>query len=225
MRPESDAVASKARILLVDDHPIVLQGLKQLINEEDALTVCGEASDSSETLEAVESLKPDLAIVDLSLKGGSGLDLIKTLRARHPEILVLVLSMHEESLYAERALRAGARGYVMKEEATECLIAAIRKVLKGLIYVSDKLANRLLTRIVEGGSQDRDSIVDKLSDRELQVFEMIGRGFSTRQVAERLKLSIKTIETYREHIKEKLGLHHATELVQYAVNWVQQPRA
>jgi DNA-binding NarL/FixJ family response regulator len=209
------------RILLVDDHPIVLQGLTQVVNHSPSLMVCGQALNAEEALQAVEQLKPDLVIVDISLRGTGGLDLIKTLGDRQPDLPVLVLSMHDESLYAERAIRAGARGYIMKEEATEKLLSAIHRVLEREIYLSEKMSRKLLSQLVSRRRSKEGSPIDVLSDRELEVFQLIGQGYSTRQIAERLRVSGKTVESHREHIKDKLKLRSATELMQHAFQWVQ----
>lgn len=211
----------KAKIFLVDDHPVVLQGLTQLINQQEDLIVCGEASDSPGALKAIEALKPDLAIIDISLKSGSGLDLIKALQRRFPKLPILVLSMHDESLYAERVLRAGALGYITKQEATEKLITAVRRVLDGDIYLNEKATSKILSRVIGTSPAKNLSPVNGLSDRELEVFQLIGQGHGTREIAKMLHLSIKTIETYREHIKEKLKLGNATELVRHAVRWAE----
>jgi DNA-binding NarL/FixJ family response regulator len=210
-----------SRVLIVDDHPIVRSGLGQLVQQEADLQVCGEASDASEALDEIERKKPDLVLVDISLGGSSGIELTKTIRERYERLPVLVLSMHDESLYAERALRAGAKGYVMKQEAAETVLKAIRKVLGGGLYVSDTIAARMLQEFVEGGSDQARVGVETLSDRELEVFEMIGRGMPTREIAERLHLSVKTIETHRAHIKQKLNLRNATELLHHAVHWME----
>jgi DNA-binding NarL/FixJ family response regulator len=210
----------KANIFLVDDHPIVRQGLTELINHENDLKVCGQAEDANQAMKSVKELKPDIIIVDISLKETSGMELIKDLNIQYPNLPVLALSMHDESLYAERALRAGAKGYIMKAEATEKVIMAIRKILGGEIYISDKMASKMMHKLVGGNSQINASPVELLSDRELEVFQLIGKGFGTRQIAERLYLSIKTIETYRAHIKEKLHLADSAALLQYAIQWV-----
>ncbi len=211
---------SKTRILIVDDHPIVRQGLAELINHESDLAVCGQAEDSHEALRAIKELDPDLAIIDISLRETSGLELIKDIHSQYPGLPVLALSMHDETLYGERALRAGAMGYIMKQEATENVIAAIRKILGGEIYVSEKMATRMVRKLVTGQIETSTSQVERLSDRELEVFHLIGKGHGTRQISERLHLSVKTIETYRAHIKEKLNLADAAELLQYAIQWV-----
>jgi DNA-binding NarL/FixJ family response regulator len=205
----------------VDDHPIVLEGLKQLIDQQPDLNVCGELADGRATLQTVERLKPDLAIIDISLKAVNGLDVIKALKAEYPNLPVLALSMHDEMLYAERALRAGASGYVMKQEATKNLLNAVRWILGGAIYLSERVTSKLLARMANLKSGGTASALEELSDRELEVFQLIGQGASTRRIAERLGLSIKTIESHRENIKKKLKLQDAAELVQYAVSWYQ----
>jgi DNA-binding NarL/FixJ family response regulator len=217
--------AKKRTILLVDDHPIVLEGLKQLIDQQPDLRVCGELSDGRAAVATVERLRPDLAIVDLSLKAVNGLDVIKALKAERPELPVLALSMHDEMLYAERALRAGASGYVMKQEATKNLLGAVRRILDGGIYLSDNMTAKLLQRVANTKSTGSTSVLEQLSDRELEVFRLIGEGASTRRIAEMLKLSIKTIESHRENIKRKLSLQDAAELVQCAVTWVHDSAA
>jgi DNA-binding NarL/FixJ family response regulator len=216
--------ARKKRILVVDDHPIVRQGLSQLINQEEDLTVCGAAKDASSALEAIAGSQPDLLIVDVSLEGPDGLDLLKTVRLRDPALPVLVLSMHDESLYAERALRAGARGYIMKQAATEGLLGAIRRILGGDIYVSDSVASRMLQQFTGRATPTERSPVEGLSDRELEVFRMIGQGHGTREIADLLHLSVKTVESYQAHIKEKMSLKNSRELVQHAVRWVSNER-
>jgi DNA-binding NarL/FixJ family response regulator len=209
----------KTKILIVDDHPIVRQGLAELINHEDDLVVCGQAEDGHQAMAAIKKLQPDLAIVDISLKETSGMELIKDIKAQYSDLVVLALSMHDESLYAERALRAGAKGYIMKAEATENVVSAIRKVMTRQIYVSDRMAAKMVRKLVGGGPDVGASAIDRLSDRELEVFSLIGQGFGTRQIAERLHLSVKTVETYRAHIKEKLNLADASELLRYAIQW------
>ena len=210
----------KKRVLIVDDHPIVRQGLSMLINRNDDLLVCGYAVDVPEAMEAVRILKPDMAIVDISLKDTNGIELIKDIKAYDPALPILTLSMHDESLYAERSLRAGAKGYVMKQKGTEKLISAIRTVLGGGIYISDRLAGRLISKMVSGKSETGGSLLESLSDRELEVFLLIGKGQRTRQISDQLHLSPKTVETYRSHIKEKLNLGSSTELLQHAIQWV-----
>jgi DNA-binding NarL/FixJ family response regulator len=219
-KPGHDKASARRGVLIVDDHPIVRQGLAQLISQEEDLEVCGQAEDAHQALHAVREHAPDLVVADISLKETSGMDLLKDLRIQHPELPVLMLSMHDEAVYAERALRAGARGYIMKQEATERVVTAIRRVLAGDVYVSDGMAARMVSKLASPGRRAGGSPVDGLSDRELEVFRFIGEGHGTRQIAERLHLSIKTIETYRAHIKEKLDLKDATELLRAAIEWV-----
>jgi DNA-binding NarL/FixJ family response regulator len=215
---------AKRAVFVIDDHPIVREGLVQLINREADLVVCGHAEDAYGALKAMESLKPDIAVADISLKGVDGIELIKNLKMRIPDLPVLVLSIHDESLYAPRALRAGARGYIMKQEATENVLVALRRVLNGEIYLSERMANKMLQQLVGIGSATGRFSIDRLSDRELEVFRLIGQGHGTRRIAEELRLSIKTVESYREHIKDKMTLHDASELVQHAIQWVQQEK-
>lgn len=219
--PSQGPVASARRILLIDDHPIMRHGLAQLLRAEDGLTVCGEAGNASEGLQSVGLLKPDLVIIDLTLPDKSGLELLKDIQAIHPGTLCLVLSMHEESLYAERSLRAGARGYMMKETAADNLVAAVRKVLSGGIYVSDTMASRMLEQVT--GNRGRGGVagIDTLTDRELEILEMIGQGTATKIIAGRLSISTRTVEAHRAHIKEKLGITDGAALVRYAVQWVE----
>ena len=211
--------SGKARVLLVDDHPIVRQGLGQLINEEPDLSVCAEAEDFQQALASLDC-NPDVAIVDISLKERSGIELIKEIRSRKPQLPILVLSMHDESLHAERVLRAGAKGYIMKQEATEQVMNAIRKVLKGEVYLSDKMASRMVNRLVAGPQNIGGSPIERLSDREFEVFQMIGQGTGPSEIAEKLGLSVKTVETHRERIKEKLNLATGSELIRYAMQYV-----
>ena len=211
--------AKKNRVFVVDDHPIVRQGLALLINREADLVVCGEAEDAHTAVQAIATAKPDIMVVDISLNGPDGLDLLKDIRARYPELPVLVLSMHDESIYAERALRAGSQGYIMKQEATEKVLVALRRILSGEIYVSERIANRMLQRYIGGPSAGKPSTIADLTDRELEVFRLIGEGHSTRQIAEELHISVKTVESYQAHIKEKLSLRSARELVQHAIQW------
>ena len=219
MKVKKSAASGKQRILIVDDHPMMRQGLAQLINSEPDLTVSCEADTARQALEAIGQSKPDLALVDISLPDKSGLELIKDLHALYPELRVLVVSMHDESLYAERVLRAGGRGYVMKQEGGKKLMGAIRHVLSGKIYVSEKMSARIL-EIFSGGRRDgTGSPVGGLTDREFEVFQLIGQGKGTREIAEYLHLSVKTVEVYRANIKEKLGIKSATDLVRFAVRW------
>ena len=207
------------RVFVVDDHPIVRQGLTLMINREPDLVVCGEAEEARTALDEMADTQPDIVIVDISLSGPDGIDLIKAIRVRHATLPVLVLSMHDELIYAERALRAGANGYIMKQEATDRVLIAIRRILKGDVYLSDRAASRIAEQYVRGAATPSRPAVAVLSDRELEVFRLIGAGHSTRQIAETLHLSIKTVETYQAHIKEKLSLRSARELVQYAIEW------
>jgi DNA-binding NarL/FixJ family response regulator len=222
---------SKARVLLVDDHPIVRQGLANLIDQEEDLCVSDQASDAQQAMESLAKQRPDVAIIDISLGDRSGLELIKEIRARFSELPILVLSMHDEGFYAERALRAGAKGYVMKQEATEKVMTAIRKVLAGDVYVSEQMAGRMLGQMVGARSSPGGagaaalanasaSPIARLSDRELEIFTMIGRGLGTREIAGKLFLSVKTVEAHREHIKDKLSIRSATELMRHAVQYV-----
>jgi len=210
----------KSKVFLVDDHPIVRKGLAGLINQELGLVICGEAEDGPTALNAIFYEKPDIAIVDLSLKGMDGIELIKQIKARYPKLPVLVLSMLDEQMYAERVLRAGAKGYVMKQEGTEKLVTAIRRVLKGEVSISQDLSEKMLKIMTGDPIKKNPHPVERLSDRELEVFRLIGQGVGTRLIAERLSLSIKTVETYREHIKEKLMIKSAPELIKHAVDWV-----
>lgn len=213
-------------MLLVDDHPILRKGLAQMINMEQDMTVCGEAEEAGKAFELVGTLQPDVAVVDISLKTGNGIELVKNVKARYPELPILVLSMHDESLYAERALRAGSLGYIMKEEATEQVLVAIRRVLKGEIFLSEKMKSRMLQQLTTGGrNKVVVSPIENLTDRELEVFRLIGEGRSTRQIAAELHLSVRTVEAYREYIKSKLNLRNATELVQHAFHWVHHEAA
>ena len=211
--------ARKTTVFVVDDHPIVRQGLTLLINRESDLAVCGEAEEMHSALRSIQAVKPDILIVDISLNGPDGLELLKNIRITSPRLPVLILSMHDESIYAERALRAGANGYIMKQEATEKVLVALRRILSGEIYVSDRIANSMLRHYVRGVNASEHSSVSDLTDRELEVFRLIGEGQGTRQIAEALHLSVKTVESYQAHIKEKLSLRSARELVQHAVQW------
>jgi DNA-binding NarL/FixJ family response regulator len=210
---------SKIRVLVIDDHPIIRQGLSQLINQEADLMVCGAAEEAHSGMSALESLKPDLVILDISLEGPDGIELLKNIRLRYANLPVLILSMHDESLYAERALRAGANGYIMKQEATDSVLVAIRRIMKGEIYVSERMSKRLLQQFARHTTVVSRSAMEDLTDRELEVFRLIGQGHTTRQIAEELHLSVKTVESYQARIKEKLSLRNARELVQRAVQW------
>ena len=212
------------RVLIVDDHPLLRKGVSELIDQERDLIVVGEAEDAFKAINAIEQSKPDVALIDISLGDTNGIELLKNIKARFPKLKLLVLSMHDESVYAYRALRAGASGYIMKQEGTEKVLLALRKVLQGEVYLSERLGNRLLHTIVNGRTSSTTSPVESLSDRELEVFSFIGHGHGTRAIAEKLHLSIKTIETHRAHIKDKLKLQNATELVHHAIQWVQSER-
>lgn len=209
------------KIIIVDDHPLMRKGLALSLDGELDLEVVGQAADAEIALSMIDKLNPDVAIVDISLPGMSGLELIKHLQAVRPEMRTLVVSRHDETLYAERAIRAGARGYVMKLEAADEIVKAVRRVLAGGIYVSEEINERLLMGLAGGRDELAQSPLEILSDRELEVFELSGRGLATREIAERLHLSVKTVESYRARIKDKLNLKTAAELMQHAVQWVE----
>jgi DNA-binding NarL/FixJ family response regulator len=208
----------KIKILLVDDHPLVREGLANLIHQQPDLEVCGEAASEPQALQLIGSVQPDLAVVDISLENGSGLELIKSIKLMHPGVAMLALSMHDESLYAERALRAGARGYLMKREAAKKVIQGIRAVLAGQLFVSEKITALMAERFVQGRTA-ATSPVEQLSDRELEVFQLLGRGQSTRQIADHLHVGFKTVQAYCARIKDKLQLANATELLRAAMQW------
>lgn len=210
-----------SRILIVDDHSIVVQGVIMLVNQEDNLEVCGEASDAEGGMRAIETLHPDIVLVDLSLPGVPGLEFIKGVKSRYPELPMLVLSMHDENIYASRVLRAGALGYVMKDQSAENLVAGINHVLNGEVYVSTTVATRIMQEFAIGKKKYLTDEIEILSDRELEVFRLIGKGRSTRQIADQLILSVKTIDTFKAKIKDKLHLLKSSELIQRAVLWMQ----
>ena len=212
------------KILIVDDHPLMRKGLAMTLEAEVDLSVTSQAASAEEALSMMEDSQPDLAVIDVSLPGMSGLELIKHLRAVNPDLSVLVVSRHDESLYAERAIRAGARGYLMKMEAADVIVKAVRHILAGGIYVSEEIKERLLLGMMAGKDVSQ-SPLEVLSDRELEVFELTGRGLGTREIAERLHLSVKTVESYRARIKNKLSLNTAPELIQHAVQWVESEGA
>lgn len=215
------AADGRQRVLLVDDHPVVCEGLAQRINEETDLVVCGQARDAHAALEAIEKFQPHIAVVDLALGEGSGIELIKDLKIRYPQLPTIVLSMHDEALYAERSLHAGAKGYVMKQQETDVLLQAIRQVLRGQVYLSEKVRDSIVNRI--GGTVPENkvtSLAQKLSNRELEVFQLIGDGYATHEIARRLHLSNKTVASHREHIKEKLNLRTSEELARFAIHWL-----
>ena len=216
---QDKADARKMQVLLVDDHPVVRDGLATIINHEQDLNVCGEAEDAYQALKAAAELRPDVVVVDVSLKDSDGIELTKSLKARYPELSVVVLSVHDESLYAERALLAGAKAYLMKDAVSENIIKAIRTVLSGEIYVSNTISKKFLHKIARDKAGTTKTAMDNLSDREFEVFRLIGEGYKASQIAEQLHLSTKTIETYRSRIKEKLDLPNAAELLQYSIKW------
>ena len=209
----------RRRVFLVDDHPITRYGLMQLLGREPDLQVCGEAGNAQQALAALDAVRPDLLLVDITMPGKSGLELVRDVRLLHPAVLVLVVSMHDETVYAERMLRAGARGYIMKDEGGEKLLEAIRQVLAGEVYVSKRMASAILNALAPAASANRQGTPASLSNRELEVFQLIGQGLSTRDIALRLHVSGKTVATHRAHMKEKLGLQTGPELIQQAVHW------
>lgn len=212
----------KTRIFIVDDHPLLRRGLAELINREPDMVFCGEAEDSPSAMKSIAQIKPDLVIVDISLKGYNGIELIKNIKAFDQKIQVLVLSMHDESVYAMRVLKAGAKAYVMKQEVVDKVMEAIRRIRAGKVFVSERVASRMLDQVVVGGDPAPDSPVDLLSDRELEIVNMIGSGLPTREIAAKLHISIKTVESHRARIKEKLNLQNAIQLVQFCVRWVEE---
>ena len=210
----------KHRLFIVDDHPITRQGIAVLINQEADMTVCGEADSAPLAMDLIPKAAPDLAIIDITLKTTSGIELMKNIKALLPDMPVLIMSMHDESLYAERALRAGAKGYIMKHEASEKILIAVRRVLSGELYLSEKMKEKMLHRLVKSRKEEVVFSIDTLSDREMEVFQLIGNGYSTRQIAGKLNLSVKTIDSYREHLKLKLRLEKGADLVRHAIQWV-----
>ena len=216
---ESPEAVTTRRVIIVDDHPVFRHGIRQLVSKLPEVQVCAEAENAQTALEVMRDHRPDVALVDVSMPGTNGIELVKLMLAEFPQLIVLVVSMHDESLYALRALRAGAKGYVMKQQAVETVLGALRKVIGGGIYVSPQFSERLVFKAIQGSNTDLGSPVDKLSDRELEVLQLFGHGETTRGIAERLHLSVKTIETHRTHIKEKLGFKDADELVRFAVEW------
>jgi DNA-binding NarL/FixJ family response regulator len=212
----------KSKVFLVDDHPLVREWLTNLNHQEDNLIVCGEAEDAAAALRGIEKTKPDVVIVDLSLRGSSGIELIKAARLKAPATAIIVLSMHDENLYAERVIRAGARGYVMKRETAQKIIAGIQRVLKGELYFSDSIANAFARKFVDGPSAAALTPMETLSDRELEVFNLLGQGFETRRIAESLNVSIKTVQAYCSRIREKLHISNGLELLREAMRWHDQ---
>jgi len=215
-------MAVKTRIFIVDDHPLLRRGLAELINHETDMVFCGEAEDSPSAMKLITQIKPDLVIVDISLKGYNGIELIKNIKAFDHSIQILVLSMHDESVYAMRVLKAGAKAYVMKQEVVDKVMEAIRRIRMGKVFVSERVASRMLDQVVVGGDPATDSPIDLLSDRELEIVSMIGSGQPTREIAAKLHISIKTVESHRARIKEKLNLENAIQLVQFCVRWVEE---
>jgi len=216
---ERPAQVAKKTVLVVDDHPLMRQGLALLINQQQDMLVCGEAEEAQAAMQAIAHLHPDIMILDISLTGPDGLDLLKNIRTTNPDLPVLILSMHDEAIYAERALRARANGYIMKQEATEKVLVAVRRILNGEVYLSERMSNKMLQQYVGGAPAMIQSRIASLSDRELEVFRLIGEGRATREIAEELHLSVKTVETYQAHIKEKLALRSGRELIQHAIQW------
>ncbi len=211
--------ADKSRIFLVDDHAMFREGLRQLIDREPDLIVCGDAAQPEEAMENIRKLKPDLAIVDITLENGNGIDLVKAIKNEFEDLPVLIVSMHDESLYAERALRAGAMGYVMKQEPAKTVKTAIRKVLGGDMHLSEKMASSVITRLMHGVGDVPPSPLERLSDRELEVFQMLGQGKGVRQIAEEMNVTIPTINSFRNRIKEKLQFKSSTEVMLHAIHW------
>ena len=223
LKEKTKSSAEKAkRIVIVDDHPLFRKGLEELIQSDDSFAVCGEAGNAAEAMEVIRKLNPELVIVDLSLPGANGIELIKNIRAEFSKLPILVLSMHDESLYAVRALRAGADGYVMKHEAMANVIQAIREVFDGRPYLSPAMAAQVITKFAHRQAEGEVDAVERLSDRELEILELIGKGHEVRQIAKLLHLSPKTVETHRAHIKEKLNLANARQVGRFAVQWVAQ---
>ena len=216
-------MSDKTRILIVDDHPLVREWLSNLIEQTSDLTVCGEAENAQTALDAIARTEPALVIVDLSLGAGSGIDLIRSIRSLHPRLAIIVLSMHDERVYAERCIRAGARGYIMKRESTKKIVEAIRDVLKGNMYLSKELTDLFAERFVTGSPASGGQSIAQLSDRELEVFQLIGQGYETREIASSLNVNIKTVQTYCTRIKEKLRLNNGAELLREAVRWHDSP--
>ena len=209
----------KKTIFIVDDHPLIRQGIAQLIDRESDMLVVGEAGDMEEALQTIKKVNPHLVIVDINLKGSSGIELTTTLLALYPKILILIISMHDESLYVERVLKAGAKGYLMKDEATTHVITAIRKVLSGEIYISDHMRDTLVNKVISGRKTLAGSLPETLSNRELEVLQLIGQGLSTRQIGNTLHISVKTVDSHYANIKTKLDLKNSHALIQYAVKW------
>lgn len=215
------AMSMKRKVFVVDDHSVMRWGYIALINQEPDLEVCGEAASALEAIEKMQDSRPDIAIVDISLDGMNGIELTKHLKSRHPDLPILIVSMHDEALYGERALRAGAQGYIMKKEARTKIIDALRQMLRGSFYLSDEMTTKIFTQYQGGRIEKQVSSIERLSDRELEVFELVGRGYSTREIAEALLISPKTVDSHRTRIKTKLAIERTSELLQQAVQWVQ----
>ena len=222
---EHKTLAVKKTVLVIDDHPLIRQGVAMLINQQEDMEVCGEAEDMHAAMQCIAQRRPDVVILDISLKGPDGLDLLKAIRTKDPGLPVLILSMHDEAIYAERALRARANGYIMKQEATEKVLVAVRRIMGGEVYLSDAMSKKMLQQFIDGGPSLLESRIATLSDRELDVFRRIGEGRATREIAADLHLSVKTVETYQAHIKEKLRLKSGRELIQHAIQWKINDRA
>jgi DNA-binding NarL/FixJ family response regulator len=219
LKKEQAKTGKKTQVLIVDDHPVVRDGLVTIINHEQDFNACGQADDAARALKAIAELKPDVVVADISLKSSDGIELTKSIKVRYPRLPVIVFSVHDESIYAERALRAGAHAYMMKETVSENIVKAIRTVLNGEIFVSEKISKKFLHKIAGDKTGTARTPIDNLSDRELEIFRLIGEGYKASQIAKQLHLSIKTIETYRTRIKEKLGLVNASELLRYSIRW------
>jgi DNA-binding NarL/FixJ family response regulator len=217
--PQPTAQTTKKKVLVVDDHPLLRQGLAMLINQQADMQVCGEAEEAHAAMQSIAEKHPDIIILDLSLKGPDGLELLKSIRAAYPDLPVLVLSMHDEAIYAERTLRARANGYIMKQEATDKVLVALRRIFSGDVYLSDSMSKKMLQHYIDGAPPLLQSRIAALSDRELEVFHLIGEGLTTREIADELHLSVKTVETYQAHIKDKLSLRSGRELIQHAIQW------
>ena len=219
---DAPTLSKTYKVLVIDDHPVFRKGIVALLGEEENLTICGEAEDAMKALGAMRKFEPDIAVVDISMPGTNGIELTKSMLSERPDLKILVLSMHDETLYALRALRAGAKAYVMKAEAMDYVSEAIKKIIAGGIYVSPRFSERLVFRAVQSMDSGLGSPVDRLSDREMEVLHLLGKGFGTREIAAELHLSIKTIETHRMHIKDKLDFKDASEMVRFAIDWVSQ---
>jgi len=215
-------MSKKKRVYIVDDHPLMRKGMVMTLNADVEFDVCGQAESAEDALNEILELKPDAAVIDISLPGMNGIELVKNLLHQLPDLKILIVSRHDEELYAERALRAGAKGYLMKLEAGEVLVSAVRQIMNGGIYLSDKIGNKLLMKLTSGKSSKSDNPLDLLSDRELEVFELTGQGHSTREIGEKLHISVKTVESHRANIKEKLQIDSANELMRHAVRWVEE---